>query len=163
VRICRSTALAIRNIIHLRGGLLLATQGKSLQWRIRRRQTMHSQRTPRSRWGGADWARKTLEVSSRGRGPGRETGARFRRCDLESTHGFRHCGWLRRDYWINGVAQATIAGMVSVGKGVSSGVRLLYDAVVPRVLVAELRRAGVQQTETFELCEGQPATRQSAR
>lgn len=57
------------------------------------------------------------------------------------------------DYWMNGVALATVARMVSAGKGVQSGVHFLSDAVDPMALVAELRRAGVQQTETFELCE----------
>jgi hypothetical protein len=57
-----------------------------------------------------------------------------------------------RDYWMNGVVLATAARMVSAGKGVQAGVRFLSDAVDPMALMGELRKAGVQQTETFELC-----------
>ena len=55
-----------------------------------------------------------------------------------------------RDYWMNGVVLATVARMVSAGKDVQSGVHFLSDAVDPMALIAELRKAGVQQTETFE-------------
>jgi hypothetical protein len=58
------------------------------------------------------------------------------------------------DYWMNGVVMATTARMVSAGKGVQAGVHFLSEAVDPMALMAELRKAGVQQTETFELCEG---------
>jgi saccharopine dehydrogenase (NAD+, L-lysine forming) len=58
-----------------------------------------------------------------------------------------------RDYWMNGVALATVARMVSAGKGVQCGVHFLFDAVDPVALMAELQKAGVQQTETFEFSE----------
>ena len=57
-----------------------------------------------------------------------------------------------RDYWINGVVLANVARMVSAGKGVQAGVHFLSDAVDPMAFMAELRKAGVQQTETFEPC-----------
>jgi hypothetical protein len=59
-----------------------------------------------------------------------------------------------RDYWMNGVALATVARMIAAGKGVQSAVRFLFDAVDPMALVTELRKAGVQENETFEFCEG---------
>jgi len=58
-----------------------------------------------------------------------------------------------RDYWINGVALATVARMVLAGKGVRAGVHLLSDAVEPMAFIEDLRSAGVQQTETFEFCQ----------
>jgi saccharopine dehydrogenase-like NADP-dependent oxidoreductase len=58
-----------------------------------------------------------------------------------------------RHYWMNGVALATAARMVSAGKGVAAGVHFLCDAVDPAAFMEELQKAGVQQTETFELCE----------
>lgn len=58
----------------------------------------------------------------------------------------------RRDYWIHGVAIATVARMVSEGKGVEAGVHFLADAVNPIALMAELRKAGVEQIEKIEAC-----------
>ena len=58
-----------------------------------------------------------------------------------------------QDYWMNGVVLATVARMVAAGKGVQAGVHFLYDAVDPMALMAELRKAGVQQTETFAIRE----------
>ena len=58
-----------------------------------------------------------------------------------------------QDYWLNGVVLATVARMVSAGKGVQTGVHFLVDAVDPIALMAELQKAGVHQTETFEFCE----------
>jgi hypothetical protein len=58
-----------------------------------------------------------------------------------------------RHYWINGVVLATAARMISAGKGAQAGVHFLSDAVDPLTFVAELRKAGVQQTETFEIRE----------
>ena len=55
-----------------------------------------------------------------------------------------------RDYWINGVALATVARLVPEGKGVQSGVHFLSDAVDPIPFMAELRKAGVHETATFE-------------
>jgi len=56
----------------------------------------------------------------------------------------------RRDYWINGLALATVARIVSESKGVHVGVHFLADAVDPIAFMAELRKAGVEQTENFE-------------
>ena len=58
-----------------------------------------------------------------------------------------------RDYWMNGVVLATVARMVSAGKGVQAGIHFLFDAVDPMASMAELRKAGVLQTETFEMGE----------
>jgi hypothetical protein len=59
----------------------------------------------------------------------------------------------RRDYWIHGLALATVAGMVSDSKAFQAGVHFLADAVDPLAFMAELRKAGVEQTENFEPCE----------
>ena len=59
----------------------------------------------------------------------------------------------RRDYWIHGVVLATAARMVSERKAVKAGVRFLADAVDPIAFMAELRKAGVEQTETLEPCD----------
>jgi hypothetical protein len=56
-----------------------------------------------------------------------------------------------RDYWVNALALATVARMVSAGKGVQSGVHFLTEAVEPTALMTELQKAGVQQSEIFEL------------
>lgn len=55
-----------------------------------------------------------------------------------------------RDYWLNGVVLATAARMIAAGKGVQAGVHFLSDAVDAISFMAELRKAGVQQTETFD-------------
>jgi hypothetical protein len=57
----------------------------------------------------------------------------------------------RRDYWIHGVVLATAARMVTERKGVQAGVHFLADAVDPIAFMEALRKAGVEQTETFEL------------
>ena len=54
-----------------------------------------------------------------------------------------------QDYWMNGLVLATTARMVAAGGRVKTGVHYLYDAVDPGALMAELRQAGVQETETF--------------
>jgi hypothetical protein len=54
-----------------------------------------------------------------------------------------------RDYWMNGVALATVARMLSAGKGVHAGIHFLSEAVDPIVFMEELRKAGAQQTEIF--------------
>jgi len=54
-----------------------------------------------------------------------------------------------RDYWMNGVALATVARMMSAGTGVHAGVHFLSEAVDPIAFMGELRKAGVQQTEIF--------------
>lgn len=55
----------------------------------------------------------------------------------------------RRDYWINGLVQATAARTVAGSKGVQPGVHFLADAVDPIAFMAELRKAGVEQVENF--------------
>jgi saccharopine dehydrogenase (NAD+, L-lysine forming) len=59
----------------------------------------------------------------------------------------------RRDYWIHGLALATVARMVSERRGVRTGVHFLAEAVDPVAFMAELRKAGVEQTEKFAPCE----------
>ena len=56
----------------------------------------------------------------------------------------------RRDYWIHGLMLATVARMISEGKGVRAGVDFLADAVDPIAFMAELRKSGVELTEEFE-------------
>ncbi|HYN14963.1 MAG TPA: saccharopine dehydrogenase NADP-binding domain-containing protein [Terriglobales bacterium] len=55
-----------------------------------------------------------------------------------------------RDYWINGLALATVARMISEGKLVQAGVHFLAEAVDPVAFMAKLRKAGVEQTENLE-------------
>lgn len=55
-----------------------------------------------------------------------------------------------RDYWMNAVALATVARMISVGKGVQPGVHYLSSAVDPVACMAELSKAGVHHTETVD-------------
>jgi hypothetical protein len=58
-----------------------------------------------------------------------------------------------RDYWMNAVALATVARMVSARQSVQSGVHYLSAAMDAIAFMAELRKAGVQQTESFEFAE----------
>lgn len=58
-----------------------------------------------------------------------------------------------KDYWMNGLMLATVARMVSDGRGIQTGVHFLADAVGATALIAELRKAGVELTESFEPCE----------
>ncbi|MGB8538203.1 MAG: saccharopine dehydrogenase NADP-binding domain-containing protein [Acidobacteriaceae bacterium] len=58
-----------------------------------------------------------------------------------------------RDYWINSIALATVARMVSAAKSVTFGVHFLTEAVEPAALMIELRKAGVGQWQIFELCD----------
>lgn len=55
-----------------------------------------------------------------------------------------------RDYWMNGVALATVARLIAARK-VMPGVHFLSAAVDPMDLIPELRKAGVRFTETFEI------------
>ncbi len=55
-----------------------------------------------------------------------------------------------RDYWINGLIVATVARMISEGRGVQSGLHFLADAVDTLAFMAELERAGVGLTEWFD-------------
>jgi Saccharopine dehydrogenase NADP binding domain len=57
-----------------------------------------------------------------------------------------------REYWMNAIVAATVARLISEGKGVNNGVHFLMDAVDPVTFMEELRKAGVSQTEW--LCEG---------
>jgi hypothetical protein len=59
----------------------------------------------------------------------------------------------RRDYWINGLLPAMVARMISEGKSVRPGVHFLFEAVDPITFMAELKKAGVDQTENFQTCE----------
>jgi saccharopine dehydrogenase-like NADP-dependent oxidoreductase len=52
-----------------------------------------------------------------------------------------------RGYWMNAVVAATVARLISEGRGVNSGVHFLMDAVDPVTFMGELRKAGVSQTE----------------
>jgi len=56
----------------------------------------------------------------------------------------------QRDYWINGLVVATVARMISEGRGVQSGLHFLADAVDLLAFMAQLQRAGVGLTECFE-------------
>jgi len=58
-----------------------------------------------------------------------------------------------RDYWMNAVALATVARMVSAKQAVQCGVHYLSAAMDPIAFMAQLRKAGVQQTENFEFSE----------
>jgi hypothetical protein len=55
----------------------------------------------------------------------------------------------QRDYWINGLVVATVARMISEGRGVQSGLHFLADAVDPLTFMAEVQRAGIGLTECF--------------
>jgi hypothetical protein len=55
-----------------------------------------------------------------------------------------------REYWVNGLAAATVARLLAEGNGVRPGVHFLAEAVDPISLMAELRKAGVEQSERVE-------------
>jgi len=63
-----------------------------------------------------------------------------------------------RDYWMNAAVLATVARMVSARQGVQSGLHYSSAAMDPIAFMAELRKAGVSQTESFELGEMISAT-----
>jgi saccharopine dehydrogenase (NAD+, L-lysine-forming) len=56
----------------------------------------------------------------------------------------------RRDYWMNGLVPAIVGRMISEGKSVRPGVHFLADAVDPIAFMAELKKAGVEQTENLK-------------
>ncbi|HYL61337.1 MAG TPA: saccharopine dehydrogenase NADP-binding domain-containing protein [Candidatus Methylomirabilis sp.] len=56
----------------------------------------------------------------------------------------------RRDYWINGLVPATVARLISDGSSVRPGVHYLAAAFDPLLLMSELRKSGVDQSESFE-------------
>jgi hypothetical protein len=53
------------------------------------------------------------------------------------------------DYWMNGIVAATVARLIARGGCVEPGVHYLADAVDPILFMAELRKAGVEQSESF--------------
>jgi saccharopine dehydrogenase (NAD+, L-lysine-forming) len=56
----------------------------------------------------------------------------------------------RRDYWMNGLVPAIVGRMISEGKSVRPGVHFLAEAVDPITFMAELKKAGVEQTENLK-------------
>ena len=56
----------------------------------------------------------------------------------------------RRDYWMNGLVPAIVGRMISEGKFVRPGVNFLAEAVDPITFMAELNKAGVEQTESLK-------------
>jgi hypothetical protein len=54
---------------------------------------------------------------------------------------------------MNGVVPALVARLIAQGQFVRPGVRFLSDAVDPVMFLAELRNAGVEQTESLTPCE----------
>src|SRR5579871_569277 len=56
-----------------------------------------------------------------------------------------------QDYWINGIVPATVARLIAEGRIVRPGLNYLSAAVDPIAFMAELRKAGVQQTEDWNL------------
>lgn len=54
------------------------------------------------------------------------------------------------DYWIHGLAMATVAGMVAEGQ-TQRGVHFLADAVDSKAFMTRLQAAGVEQTESVDL------------
>jgi saccharopine dehydrogenase-like NADP-dependent oxidoreductase len=55
-----------------------------------------------------------------------------------------------RDYWVAGFVPALVARMIAEGGVVRTGVHFLADAVDPMAFMAELSKAGLEQTESFE-------------
>jgi hypothetical protein len=55
-----------------------------------------------------------------------------------------------RDYWLHGLVLATVARFIAESRGVRNGVHFLADAVDPIAFMADLRNAGVEQTENVE-------------
>lgn len=56
----------------------------------------------------------------------------------------------RRDFWMNRRVPATVARMISQGNFVQPGVHFLTGAVDPILFMAELKKAVVEQTESFK-------------
>ena len=69
----------------------------------------------------------------------------------------------RRDYWIHGLALATVARMISEGRGVKSGVHFVAEAVDSTTFMAELRKAGVEQTQVLARLTVRTTKRQPER
>ena len=68
---------------------------------------------------------------------------------LEVSHRYQVTFERGREYWMNAVIAATVARLISEGRGVSNGVNFLMDAVDPVTFMEELRKVGVSQTESF--------------
>jgi hypothetical protein len=58
-----------------------------------------------------------------------------------------------RGYWMNGIVLATVARHVLKGSAIKPGVHFLSDAADLEFLMGELRRVGIEQTESFTPCE----------
>ena len=58
----------------------------------------------------------------------------------------------RRDYWIHGLALAAVVRLICEGKGIKPGVHFAVDAVDSTAFMAELRKAGVEQTQELKSC-----------
>ncbi|HKD81562.1 MAG TPA: saccharopine dehydrogenase NADP-binding domain-containing protein [Candidatus Angelobacter sp.] len=56
----------------------------------------------------------------------------------------------RRDYWINGLVPAITARMIAERRHIRHGVHFLGNAVDPITFMAELKKAGVEQTESLK-------------
>lgn len=57
----------------------------------------------------------------------------------------------RVDYWMNGVVPATVARLIWRRQGIKTGLHYLADAVDAIPFIAELKQAGVEQTEDFQI------------
>ena len=55
-----------------------------------------------------------------------------------------------RDYWIHGVALASVARMIAEGRGVKAGVHFSAEATDAVAFLEELRRRGVTVEEKLE-------------
>jgi hypothetical protein len=67
----------------------------------------------------------------------------------------RRLGWnaeiiydRHREYWINGLVAATVARLIAEGQGAQPGVHYLTGAVEPIAFLGELRKHGVEVTES---------------
>lgn len=58
-----------------------------------------------------------------------------------------------QDYRTNAVPLATVARMIAERRSVQRGLHFLADAVDPITFVEELRKAGVEVTQSFESCQ----------
>jgi hypothetical protein len=68
-----------------------------------------------------------------------------RRVVLDSRIVFRE----QRHYWMNGIVPSIVARLMAEGNRVRPGVHYLADAVDPVTFLAELRKAGVEQSESL--------------
>jgi hypothetical protein len=72
------------------------------------------------------------------------------RCGLrEVSHRHQLTFERHREYWMNAIVAATVARLISEGRGVKPGAHFLVDAVDPVAFMEELRRAGVADTQSF--------------